>query len=266
MKKWFYLAILLLSCSYDYQGDIFWPFLQPDAVYTIQGTISGLDGEMTLQNGDNTLQLSTDDETFTFLNLVAGESYQIEIISAPENQYCSIENATGTIQNSNIDNISIQCYTKKRFYLTDTAYTSQLASFSGSFATADSYCMADANRPTSVMNAKALLGGYNRYPGGSDWILNTETVYTRSDGTTILFYSADMNYFTSLQNSINGDSSKFWTGFDESWQIHNNCCKWLLAFKICNGSLGIGNIIDKTSIAYTISTCDDKYKILCVEQ
>jgi len=85
-------------------------------LYTIGGTITDLSGSgLVLQINDNeTLNIATADNAFTFPTpLSNGSTYAVTISTQPNNpgQTCSVNNGNGTIDNANVDNISVSCIT-----------------------------------------------------------------------------------------------------------------------------------------------------------
>jgi trimeric autotransporter adhesin len=82
------------------------------ATYSIGGTISGLIGTVSIQNnGADTLDYSTDGN-FTFAtSLPAGESYDVTVSTQPLTQTCTVNNASGTIGNSNVTDVQVTCST-----------------------------------------------------------------------------------------------------------------------------------------------------------
>ncbi len=80
---------------------------------TIGGTVSGLNGSgLILQNnGAENLPIAANG-TFTFPStLTAGDSYNVTVAQLPTNptQDCTIENGTGSVSNSNVQNITVTC-------------------------------------------------------------------------------------------------------------------------------------------------------------
>jgi len=84
--------------------------------FSLSGTVSGLsnNGSFVLQNnaGDD-LAISTNG-SFTFATpLVQSDTYSVAVIAQPSNpdQECTINNASGTITNENITDVSVSCST-----------------------------------------------------------------------------------------------------------------------------------------------------------
>ncbi len=80
--------------------------------YSVGGVVSGLSASsISLQNGSETLNISTDG-SFSFATKIAsGSSYSVSIASQPTvaGLTCSIANGSGTVSSSNITNINITC-------------------------------------------------------------------------------------------------------------------------------------------------------------
>ena len=85
--------------------------------YSIGGTISGLDGSVTLQNnGGDDLVLTTGATAFTFsAELREGEGYLVEVSVQPDTQNCTVANGNGTVATSDIDNIEVSCVTVDKY-------------------------------------------------------------------------------------------------------------------------------------------------------
>jgi hypothetical protein len=91
-----------------------------DAMYSVGGALSGLASGATVvlrNNGDDDLVL-TANGSFEFASKLAdGVPYDVNILTAPEGQICSVSNPSGTISKSDVTNISVVCAA------VDNAYT-----------------------------------------------------------------------------------------------------------------------------------------------
>jgi len=84
--------------------------LSSAASYSIGGTVSGLNGSLVLQNnaGDD-LNVSSSG-SFTFSEeLLAGESYDVTVLTQPSGQICSLSNASATVATTDVTNVTISC-------------------------------------------------------------------------------------------------------------------------------------------------------------
>ena len=80
--------------------------------FTVGGTISGLtSGSLVLKNnGTETLTLSTNSTKFTFPAALAnGAAYAVTVATQPSGLVCSVSNGSGTINGTNITNVSVSC-------------------------------------------------------------------------------------------------------------------------------------------------------------
>ena len=80
--------------------------------YTIGGTISGLTGTgLILQDNDgDNLAISAGITNFTFATSVAsGSNYAVTVYTQPSGQTCSITNASGTVTNAPVTNVTVSC-------------------------------------------------------------------------------------------------------------------------------------------------------------
>ncbi len=87
----------------------------PAVDYTVGGSVFGLSGTLVLENnGGDALTLNADG-TFTFSNaLPPGSTYQVTVQSQPATQTCTLTNNSGTITNTNITNVTVNCSTNTR--------------------------------------------------------------------------------------------------------------------------------------------------------
>ncbi|MET0544668.1 MAG: hypothetical protein ABWZ88_23245, partial [Variovorax sp.] len=82
--------------------------------YSVGGTVTGLKGAgLVLKNNDLDAITVNGDGTFTFPQKVANTAQYAVSAAAPAgtNQTCSVENATGTIGDSDISNVAVKCAT-----------------------------------------------------------------------------------------------------------------------------------------------------------
>jgi hypothetical protein len=77
--------------------------------YSIGGTVSGLDGEVTLRNGNENLKLGSNGG-FTFATrLESGATYDVSVAKQPSGQTCAVANGSGTVTNSDVTNVLVTC-------------------------------------------------------------------------------------------------------------------------------------------------------------
>lgn len=127
------LVISLLSCS-NSSSDAVLP------LYSVGGTVTGLQGSVTLQNNAaETLTLNSSGD-FTFNGkLSVGTSYNVGILAQPDGQTCTVSNESGIIVNADVNNIMVAC--------------TDIISLSGSYqAAALLQVDSDINDPTAVAN------------------------------------------------------------------------------------------------------------------
>ncbi|MDR3479043.1 MAG: hypothetical protein P4M14_13560 [Gammaproteobacteria bacterium] len=79
---------------------------------TVGGTITGLAGTVALlNNGTNSTSISTDGK-FAFSTPIAeGSPYAVTVQTQPANQTCTVNNASGTMGNSPVTNVTLTCST-----------------------------------------------------------------------------------------------------------------------------------------------------------
>ncbi|MBX9704835.1 MAG: hypothetical protein K5Q00_01150 [Gammaproteobacteria bacterium] len=78
--------------------------------YTVGGTVSGLDGTVVLQlNSSETLNLNSNGG-FTFATQFAYcDSYNVTVLTQPDDQMCNVTNGVGTVLTSNITSVAVVC-------------------------------------------------------------------------------------------------------------------------------------------------------------
>lgn len=84
---------------------------EPDA-FVVSGEVSGLDGEpviLVLNDDLETLEIDEEGEFAFETELEEGEEYTVAIEEGPEGQACETENATGTIPDSEVDDVIVEC-------------------------------------------------------------------------------------------------------------------------------------------------------------
>lgn len=77
--------------------------------YTLGGSVSGLSGTIILDNGTETVSV-TSNSNFTFAtDFEYGSSYAVTVDTQPSSQLCTIANASGTVS-SDVTNIAVSCW------------------------------------------------------------------------------------------------------------------------------------------------------------
>ena len=79
-------------------------------LYTVGGTISGLDGTLVLQNNGGNSRTAYANGSFTFFSSLAdGTAYNVTVSRQPLRQTCTVYNGSGTIRAANVTNIQVMC-------------------------------------------------------------------------------------------------------------------------------------------------------------
>lgn len=87
----------------------------PAVDYAVGGSVFGLSGTLVLENNDGDVLTLNADGTFTFSNaLPPGSTYLVTVQSQPATQTCTVTNNSGTITNTNITNVTVNCSTNTR--------------------------------------------------------------------------------------------------------------------------------------------------------
>jgi serine protease len=95
----------LLSCSGSDSGDDL-------TLYSVGGTVTGLQGSVTLRNNSTDLLTLSNSGSFSFNNkLNSGASYSVQIQAQPSGQICTVSNASGVV-NADVTNVMVSCTTR----------------------------------------------------------------------------------------------------------------------------------------------------------
>jgi hypothetical protein len=80
------------------------------SIVSVGGAISGLTGTLVLQNNASDDLIIATNGAFTFATTVlAGTSYQVTILSQPQNSLCTVTSGNGTAGSTDITNIAVSC-------------------------------------------------------------------------------------------------------------------------------------------------------------
>jgi len=80
--------------------------------YTVGGMVAGLTGTVVLQDNNSDNLTVAANGVFTFATKAAsGSPYNVTVLTQPSGQICSVSTGAGTVSNSNISSIAINCAT-----------------------------------------------------------------------------------------------------------------------------------------------------------
>lgn len=107
------VSMFLSGCGGSGQSNTT-PSDPPPMSYTVGGTITGLQGTglVMADDGASNLDVSPNSTEFTFATELGNATpYDITIVSQPSDphQVCSVGNATGTVESSNVTNVAVTC-------------------------------------------------------------------------------------------------------------------------------------------------------------
>jgi trimeric autotransporter adhesin len=165
--------------------------------YTAGGTVTGLNGTVTLQNnGTNGTPLSTNG-SFTFSTPIAeGSSYNVTVQTQPAEQTCTITNGSGSIGSANVTNVSVNCVTNLTTVTASSMGTIPVNGSSGSITITNTGMSA-------AFNVSAMLpGGW----GGVTQDASNCVMVAPSGGTCILTFTSATPYVAQGNISIIGDN------------------------------------------------------------
>jgi serine protease len=99
----------------------------PPETFAIGGTVAGLTGSLVLTNNSSDELTVNSNGLFTFSDeLPSQETYFVEIVSQPENQQCEITAGQGTVDDTGITSIQVDCFTRYQVGGTVTGLTGTL--------------------------------------------------------------------------------------------------------------------------------------------
>lgn len=84
----------------------------PVATHTVGGTVSGLDGTLTLRNnGGNDLSVTADGPFAFGAALAEGTAFSVTILTQPNGQNCTLSGGAGTVGSANVTSVAVVCTT-----------------------------------------------------------------------------------------------------------------------------------------------------------
>jgi len=76
--------------------------------FPVGGNVTGLSGSLTIKNGANMLTLTTSG-MYMFPPVLSGNTYNVEVVTQPSGQTCSVVSGSGTVTNAAVTNVAINC-------------------------------------------------------------------------------------------------------------------------------------------------------------
>jgi hypothetical protein len=83
--------------------------LPPPPLYSVGGTVSGLVGQLVLQNGGESLTVATSGPFAFSTTLLSGTAYAVTIATQPDGQTCTVANGSGVVGTANVTTVSVTC-------------------------------------------------------------------------------------------------------------------------------------------------------------
>ena len=128
----------------------------PIPSFKIGGTITGtISGNLVLRiNNTETITVTSLGSFISVTSYPTGTTFTltVDIPNSVPNK-CAITNGTGTVANSDISNVAINCRSFKFLFPTTNTYNGNLGGITG----ADNFCNGDAARPDTTSSYKALI-------------------------------------------------------------------------------------------------------------
>ena len=103
----------------------------------------------------------------------------------------------------------------------------------------------------------------------TDWVLAANTQYTRTNWTVIGTSDSKGLLPATLTNAISTAAVTVWTGLAADWtNSGNDCSSWTDATIGFSGNTGDASSVTTTTVIAGggALTCDNNYKLICVEQ
>jgi hypothetical protein len=126
----------------------------------------------------------------------------------------------------------------------------------------DAICAYEAGQLGLTGGYKALIAGTNRVPGGSDWVIQPSTSYTRTDNTLIGNSDVNGKLPSILTNAISNSSSNLiYTGFGydmvDPWSFSANfACNDGAGGAPWQQSMGGEGIVGQSNVESITATAD----------
>ena len=101
--------------------------------YTIGGTVSGLTDTVTLLNNGDDAKIINNNGAYTFSTpLHSGSSYNVTVGTQPSGQVCAVSNGSGTVGNSDVTNVNVNCTNSTTTLSVNTTHLQIPATLAGS--------------------------------------------------------------------------------------------------------------------------------------
>ena len=235
-------------------------------------------GTLVLQNngGDN-LKIEGDNGNHTFKTAIAvDEDYEVTIKTQPSDQTCVVTDGEGTVEADVEPQVTVAC--GKVIFITDAETDGDIGGIEG----ADEFCMNDANKPNDGKTYKAILADENNRRACTtadcddtsahrDWVLAPDTTYVRKNDTIIGTTNSGgifpLDSGGMLLNSYKGGAQEvFWVGVIPDWTEFEDCENWTSNNGGDGSSVAVTNAIDADAVAAAPISCDEMFRLACVEQ
>jgi hypothetical protein len=166
--------------------------------YTAGGTVSGLNGTVTLQdNGADNSPLSTNG-AFTFATPIAeGSSYNVTVQTQPTEQTCTVTNGSGTMGAADVTNVSVNCVTNSTTLAASSTGTIPVNGGSGSIT------ITNTGTTYTAYNVSAILpGGWSGVTQDSSGCASVAP----NGGTCTLTFTSTTPYVAQGNITVTGDN------------------------------------------------------------
>jgi trimeric autotransporter adhesin len=77
--------------------------------FSVGGNVTGLTGSLTIKNGTDMLTLTAPGMYMFGIQVPSGNTYNVEVVTQPAGQTCSVVSSTGTVTSAAVTNVNISC-------------------------------------------------------------------------------------------------------------------------------------------------------------
>ena len=85
--------------------------IPPPPQFSIGGTVTGLVGQLVLQNGGENLTVTASGPFVFATRWLSGAAYAVTVATQPAGQTCTVSNGTGVVALANVTNVAVSCTT-----------------------------------------------------------------------------------------------------------------------------------------------------------
>ncbi|PCJ35017.1 MAG: hypothetical protein COA99_14125 [Moraxellaceae bacterium] len=169
--------------------------------YSVGGSVNDLQGSLVLSNnGLDPITVTDADPSFVFpVALMDGEAYEVEVVSNPVNQTCSVTNGGGTVFQDNVTSVVVEC-------IPGPASGEQ-----STIAVSQDEVLIDGTGTTIITVQAIDAEGNGLTTGGDHVVLNQDghaaigNIVDNNDGTYVATINNAVAEMVTISGTINGE-------------------------------------------------------------